>query len=364
MARQALPAKGDLDGSTVSHNQGLFKAAAGAVRDFLAQFFGTDGLIDTAINAMRITEPGQIHNLKLEFSVGSSALTATVKTRAGATPSADDPVLVCMRSATAGSGDHTLRKITAALSLTISSGSTLGRSLASIKGYLFWYLLDNGGALDLAVSGKFFGASGIVSSTAEGGAGGADSSTVMYSATARTNVAFVCIGMSIDTQGTPGTWAAAPTDVRLGRFSIPECAFRAHRNGTNQTAVANDTWTKFQGTAESFDIGGEYDTSAFRFVASMPGVYNLGGNALTLNPLNPMAVFASIYVNGSPKASAYNRTVTNGGNDGAVISTTLFLNTHDYVEFYIYHSRGTTEDFYGAEQLTAFYGNRAGTGAA
>src|SRR6266545_7456536 len=98
--------------------------------------------------------PGAIQNLSLAFSVAASALTCNVKTRAGAVPSATDPVSVAMRNATLATGDFNVRNIAAALSLVISSGSTLGHT-SGVQGPIYWYVIDNAGTLELAASTTF-----------------------------------------------------------------------------------------------------------------------------------------------------------------------------------------------------------------
>jgi hypothetical protein len=65
-------------------------------------------------------------NMTLSPSVGSSALTLTVLGNNGSTPSATNPVLVCFRDTTLGSGDPVWVAITSALSITVPSGATLG----------------------------------------------------------------------------------------------------------------------------------------------------------------------------------------------------------------------------------------------
>jgi hypothetical protein len=186
----------------------------------------TEGQEKTWFTAMRAAlaemgdpmgRPGAIQNLSLVFSVASNALTCNVKTRAGAAPSATDPASVALRNATLATGDFHILDIVAALSFTISSGSTFGHTSAAASD-IFWYIIDNAGAAELAASTKYYGQQGIVSTTAEGGAGAADSATVMYSTTARSNVAFRCIGHTIDTQTTAGTWTAVPTTSELAPF--------------------------------------------------------------------------------------------------------------------------------------------------
>src|SRR5258706_2805881 len=120
----------------------------------------TEGQAKTWFTSMRASlaemgdpmgRPGAVQNLSLAFSVASSALTCNVKTRAGATASATDPVSVAIRNATLATGDFNVRNITAALSLVISSGSTLWH-LNATPGSIYWYVIDNAGTLELAAA--------------------------------------------------------------------------------------------------------------------------------------------------------------------------------------------------------------------
>lgn len=213
----ALPTKGDLDGSTPSHTQGMLKAALGAVYDYLEGLLGTAGTPAAAFSAIKLLDPQAIYNLKATFAVATDELTCTIKDRAGSSLSSTNPGFVAQRSATASDGGHTLRTLTADVSLTLSSGSTLGHA-SGAPGLAYWYLLDNAGAQELAVCGSYQGLRGIYSTTAEGGAGAADSKTVMYSATARSNLAGRLVAVTLDTQTTAGTWGALPTEVRVAPF--------------------------------------------------------------------------------------------------------------------------------------------------
>jgi hypothetical protein len=158
--------------------------------------------------------PDEITNLSLAASVASNALTIAVKTKAGANAAATDPIYVAMRDATAANGTWNRRSITAALSVTVSSGSTLGHS-SSTDEPIYIYLIDNSGTLELAVSSRLYDDGSIVTTTAEGGAGGADSRTAIYSTTARTDVPLRLIGRANSNQGTAGTYAAVPTELSV-----------------------------------------------------------------------------------------------------------------------------------------------------
>ena len=254
-----LPVRGDLDGTSGGFNQGVFKTGIGNMRDFIAQLFGTStDPLRTVYDTFRLNGPGQIENVSLVPSVGGNALTMTIKTKAGAVPSTADPVLVGVRNAVLGTGANNSRAITAATSLTISSGSTMGHRNA-VAGRLYWYLIDNAGTPELAVASTNFGPQGIISTTAEGGAGGADDARTMYSATARANVPYRCIGRSLDTQAAAGTWTANPSLIELWPFD--------QRIG-DVVARSSNTMIASQDIGKTFILTGPF-TQTFDAVANL-----------------------------------------------------------------------------------------------
>jgi hypothetical protein len=170
-----------------------------------------------------------IENLSIAASVGSSALTVSVKTQTGGNASATDVIYVGMRSSTLTSGVFNRRTITGALSMVVSSGSTLGQTSGQPSN-IYVYLIDNAGTLELAVSHAKYSEGSLVTTTAEGGAGAADSATAMYSTTARSNVPCRLIGYILNTQTTAGTWAATATQIQL----LPSQTFK----GPTQTVLA------------------------------------------------------------------------------------------------------------------------------
>lgn len=191
---------------------------------------GSDGAVLTADSAQTLgvkwatpaSAPSasyEIANLSLATSVGSSALTIAVKDASGSDPSGGSPVKIGMRSATLTSGLYNQRSITAALSLVISSGSTLGQTSGQAS-TIFVYVIDNAGTLELAVSHTLYREDVLVTTTAEGGAGGADSATAIYSSTSRSSVPLRLIGKIINTQTTAGTWASAGTQIQVAPFAV------------------------------------------------------------------------------------------------------------------------------------------------
>lgn len=175
-------------------------------------------------NGVTITTTGTVPppfglvNHSLAVSAAASALTISLKDAAGSDPSASSPVNGYFRNATAATGSLTQLTVTGALSLTISSGSTLG--VTSSTAFRLWVVLFNdGGTARLGVincsTASTTGATiyplqqgNLASSTAEGGAGAADSAGVIYTGTAVTSKAFLIVGyLEWSSSGlTAGTW--------------------------------------------------------------------------------------------------------------------------------------------------------------
>lgn len=174
----------------------------------------------------------QSFNGQIVESHAASAVTFAIKTRTGADPSAQDPVFMFFRDVTLATGDYTIVMIVAATSVTLSSGSVIGSSSGGTAATAFrvWLaLINNAGTAELAVVNALSTTSIMslnedvrISTTAEGGAGAADSAQVWYSTTARTNVPFRVIGYAEWGTGitTAGTWAASPTKIQIAYAGI------------------------------------------------------------------------------------------------------------------------------------------------
>jgi len=171
----------------------------------------TDIIIENP-ESVAVSSNDLINNLAVSTSVAANALTIAIKTAAGTDPTTNDSVSISFRSATATSGSYNTRSVTSATSLVISSGSTLG-TVSGVAANLYVYALDNAGTVELAVSSYLFHDNSLQSTTAEGGSGGADSATVLYSTTARTDVPVRLIGIINITEPTAGTWSLNATTI-------------------------------------------------------------------------------------------------------------------------------------------------------
>jgi hypothetical protein len=267
----------------------------------------------------------QVSNLSLACSVAASALTIALKDSSGSDPSAGSPVLIGMRSATAATGTYTQRSVTGALSVVISSGSTLGTASAT-EHNLYVYAIDNAGTVELAVSQNGFLDGEIISTTAEGGAGGADSNALIYSTTARSNVAARLIGRLRETQTTAGTWAAVPTQIYLAPIqpAVVNCK------------VANSTTSKATGgvgpiiyTTKTYDSHNAYNTSTGEFTVPVAGKYEVKFGVYT-NAASSTSVNNSIqlYVRKNGTSTSYNNYFADS------LVSRLFAGTHNDVDVY------------------------------
>jgi len=156
-----------------------------------------------------------LENLSLVASVSGSALTIKVRTKDGREPSPLNPVVVSFHDDTVTSGNYVVRKITAPLSITVPSTATLGHT-SGMAEYIWVHLLDDAGAVDIAVMGTDAIPDGSMS-TATAVSTAADSGTVLYSTSAHSG-AKGCriVGRISSTQATAGTWSTTPSEVSVG----------------------------------------------------------------------------------------------------------------------------------------------------
>jgi hypothetical protein len=165
--------------------------------------------------------PSYTQNYSLAGTVGSNALTITLSGYDGTALSSTNPSYFTFGSATAGTGTSSVVEATGNLTLVISSGSTLGAT--SAVPFRVWIgIANDGGTLRLvarncSTANNVYSITddSIISSTAEGGAGAADSAGVWYSGTAVTSKAVRILGYMEFSLTTAGTWDEVPDKTRL-----------------------------------------------------------------------------------------------------------------------------------------------------
>lgn len=188
--------------------------------------------------------PSYTQNLGIEVTANApvaNALRIRLVQRSGATPTSTNPIRLGFKVATASAapanGGYVVREITGDTALVLSSGSSLGTRISETA-RVYVGAIDNNGTVEAAAynpkdapapnSGTAGTAWAMVTqlwrpsevatytTTAEGGAGGADSAATLYSTSARTGVYFRRLGYFDVTLGsTVGNWSNNPKDVTV-----------------------------------------------------------------------------------------------------------------------------------------------------
>jgi hypothetical protein len=295
----AIAAKGDLLVGTAAKTLAAHAVSTDGYR-LQAQSGATDGL--------QYLPPDlgfSLLNGYLDWTVAASALTCAIKTWAGTDPSTTDPVYALVRSATATTGLPSLVKITAANSVVVSSGSTLGTRTA-VPARVWAVLFDDAGTYRLGVinclttvAGAGAGSDvtaiyplsgwGIASSTAEGGAGAADNAQTFYTGTAVTSKPYAVLGYATFEAGqaAAGTWATAASRKHLwGRGEpLPGQVIQVQRNDTGASSTGTTT-IPLDDTIPQNTEGDQYMTQAITptsaaNVLAVTSVVNIASNVAT-----------------------------------------------------------------------------------
>lgn len=294
-------------------------------------------------------------NVGLSASVAANALTINLTDASGNDPSSLSPVSLMFRSATAASGVSTSRLVTAATSLVISSGSTMGFANAT-AGRIWVVAFDDAGTVRLAAincrSGVDIfrlGQIGIASSTAEGGAGAADNAHVFYTGTAVSSKAYVTLGYLEWASGitTAGTWDATPTRVEVFRPGVllPGAIVQT-RTGETNTFNSNAATIPFDNTPPQISEGTQA-VSVSITPASSANVLRAFSGGTVGNSTSGVAVALALFR--SDQTDALN----------AASSAISGVNLYEYLEVSRSFLSGTTSSI----TISSRFGGSSGTSA-
>jgi hypothetical protein len=319
---------------------------------------GADGTVLTADSAqasgMTWTAPASapdsvddLTNFALNISYSAGAMTVAVKTKAGADPSAGSPVKVSFLTS-ATSGIYVQRTITAAHSITVPSGALLGGSNGNSQ-YIYFYLIDNAGTVELAVAGAQIYSDWVkVSSTILDTA--SDGRSTLYSTTARSNLMSRCVGYMVSAQTTAGTWAQTPTLLFAGPVKETDEIIACAANGiiptlSSGSLTSSTTARVIYGTMIQND-GNCYDTSTGYFTCPTAGEYAFAINTNITHASIAASNWIMNYINhaGTEKFLQYqvvdgtsvSRMVPNSGSFAASAGEQIYIGAR---------SNGTTPSF-------------------
>ena len=168
----------------------------------------TDGTITIGTTSLTFTRLGATSNVSKLPSVGASVAANALTVTIGAET-------LDFRSTTLTSGAPVSRQAVSQGSLTVPSSATLG-TVSGQQSRLVWGWLDNAGTLEPFIvnlsGGNNLDETTLISTTAISAA--ATAANVIYSTTARSNVAFRVRGFCDITEAAAGTWATAPSLVQ------------------------------------------------------------------------------------------------------------------------------------------------------
>jgi hypothetical protein len=180
----------------------------------LSYLKGVTSSIQTQLSAVTSTSnPYKISNCSITASVSSNALTIALKDASGSDPSGGSPCTIAFRNATSATGTYSDVATSTATSVVVSNGSSLGCWLTAACP-LYIYAINNAGTVVLGViSETELDEGSVQTSTAEGGAGGADTKGALYSTSAQSNKAVRLLGRMIVTPTGSFAWTNAPTEI-------------------------------------------------------------------------------------------------------------------------------------------------------
>jgi hypothetical protein len=180
--------------------------------------------------------------------------------------------------------------------LVISNGSTLGTTSGALARLAVGVVL-NAGVMELTVN-NLAGAVNLseavlVSTTAEGGAGAADSATVIYSTTARTNVLYRNLCFAESTQTTAGAWAAAPSAIvgSAEPLALWLSGYGQTRQNVTGSRAAATTYTNTTGRPISVSVHCSASAASANAILTIGGV----GNSYVIAVTASVGLQASVF---------------------------------------------------------------------
>jgi len=320
------------------------------------------GLVPANINFSPMT----LDNFNLKAVISTNAIVISVVDRHGSDPSPTLPARVAMRHPTVTTGTYNLRLITAALSLTISDGSTLGATASeTIRIYVWLIDSDAGGAMKLVASRQALSDwSALATTVAEGGAGAADDNETLYSDAAYSAKPIRLVGILEATSGvTPGNWST----VDLVSVWVP---------GMRKTGDIVDKQTTEDGTSYSTATTTPAQDTSIPLSTEGAAIKTISYTAT--NAINRIYLEAQYHVGGSGtnaiivfvcKDSGNATKTTAAGSNGANGSATLVLSHTELAGSIVnvdwkfrfgtssgtaYINRTGTDDLFGTTLVTTY----------
>lgn len=259
------------------------------------------------------TNLGTVDKYSVACTVGSSALTCTLKGADGNAISAANPVTLSFKNTTAATGTQYVSVIddypSGNLSTVISSGSTMG-CVSAVPCTLYMYAVSLGGTSNnptfTALSnGPLLDEGTIQTVSALAGGGSDDAANTLYSAYGAGTSPVKLLARITITEATAGTWASTATEITLPPFRPNGLVGFGAKLSGNKTYSGNGAFQQIafdSVAAPGFDPQNGFNTGSFRYTipAGAAGVWHFTGQ-ITTTGTNILAnrYILGLYKNGS-----------------------------------------------------------------
>lgn len=193
-----------------------------------------DGIGFNAISDIGANTSQLIENATVSTSVASSALTIDLTIADGSTdPSGGSSVSLAFRDVTVTDGAYNILSLAAATTIVVPSGATLNHQ-DTVDGFIYVYLLDNAGTLELAVSSEIKDESSVQTSVT---IDGTSDDGGLYSTTGRSNVPIRLFARLKSNQTTAGTWDLDVTENSPGLHIFTDITNNLSRKTENNSTT-------------------------------------------------------------------------------------------------------------------------------
>jgi hypothetical protein len=250
------------NGAYILWSDGISKwtaqAIGGSAISGVSSFIGRTGAVSAlASDYTALDGLAPAHNCTITASVAGNNLTIAMKDNTGADPSATSPCVVTFPSSTLATGSTVTRTVTAATSLVLNAGSTLGTTSA-IPFRIWVTFFDTGSTAVLGASVQTVAntqypldETGIVSSTACNACATATSAGVFYTTAAQTSKSYRIAGFLDWGSGlaTAGSYASGPTKIRNFGPGVRKPGESVQKAQASTTVQTSNSTTTFADTA-------------------------------------------------------------------------------------------------------------------
>ena len=261
------------------------------------------------------------------------------------TPTTTNPCRIAFRNAaTTSSGGYTIAQATQSTSMVITGGSTLGMVAGEIGRVYIGAVVSNSVPELCAWNPKTWFSTTVANhvlqlfrpsetefqtTTAEGGAGAADSAATLFSTTARTSVPFRILGyMDIQQGAVAGNWSNGPFALNLAGPGV-----KLTGDVVQTFATVTSTQTSTTATCPADDTIPQFSEGIAGLIASMTATtqvnpINIRSMTHCANQSGAADLTAHLHLNAAANAVVAFTNRANGANDPITLSLECMLATN------------------------------------